>query len=81
MIEVKNTINDVFVWKIGNTELLPIVEEEWKNNIINAAAKCAREGEPIQATITSHLLQMIAGIINICLDSDLIQFRIIIISY
>ncbi|KAF7378965.1 hypothetical protein HZH66_015199 [Vespula vulgaris] len=62
MIEVKNTINDVFVWKIGNTELLPIVEEEWKNNIINAAAKCAREGEPIQATITSHLLQMIAGI-------------------
>ncbi|KAL2712648.1 cytoplasmic dynein 2 heavy chain 1 [Vespula squamosa] len=61
MVEVKNTINDVFVWKFGNTELLPIVEEEWKNNIINAAGKCAREGEPIQATITSHLLQMIAG--------------------
>ncbi|XP_047369553.1 cytoplasmic dynein 2 heavy chain 1 isoform X1 [Vespa velutina] len=63
MAEVKNTtINDVYVWKVGNTELLPIVEEDWKNNIINVAAKCAREGEPIQATITSYLLQMIAGI-------------------
>ncbi|XP_014611048.1 PREDICTED: cytoplasmic dynein 2 heavy chain 1 [Polistes canadensis] len=61
-VNPKNSINDVFVWKIGNTELLPIVEEEWKDNIVNVAARCAREGEPIHATITSHLLQMVAGI-------------------
>ncbi|KAI4495703.1 hypothetical protein M0802_008538 [Mischocyttarus mexicanus] len=62
IVNFKNTLNDVFVWKTGDNELLPIVEEEWKNNIVNVAARCAREGEPIQATITSHLLQMVAGI-------------------
>lgn len=61
MLEVKNTINDVYVWRNGNSELLPIVEEEWKSNIINAAVKCAREGEPIHATIISNLLQTTAS--------------------
>ncbi|XP_076621618.1 dynein cytoplasmic heavy chain beethoven [Colletes latitarsis] len=54
--------NDVYIWKLGNTGLLPLGEEQWTKEIINAAARCAREGDPVQASISSHLLRTVAGL-------------------
>lgn len=55
------SLDDVFVWK-GGSGLLPMERESWKNEIEGAAAKCAREGDPLHAVISSHLLQMTAEI-------------------
>ncbi|XP_076387639.1 dynein cytoplasmic heavy chain beethoven [Megachile rotundata] len=54
--------SDVYIWKRGNNGLLPSDEEQWRNEIINAAARCAREGDPVQASISSHLLRTVAGL-------------------
>ncbi|KZC10148.1 Cytoplasmic dynein 2 heavy chain 1 [Dufourea novaeangliae] len=53
---------DVYIWKHGNTGLSGLDEEQWRNEIINAAARCAREGDPVQASISSHLLRTMAGL-------------------
>lgn len=53
--------SDVYIWKHGNNGLLPLDEEQWRKEIINAAARCAREGDPVQASISSHLLHTVAG--------------------
>ncbi|XP_029665147.1 cytoplasmic dynein 2 heavy chain 1 [Formica exsecta] len=60
--EVKNFNNDVYVWKSANTGLYPLSKEEWREEIINAAARCAREGQPVQVPISSYLLETIAGL-------------------
>ncbi|XP_017764042.1 PREDICTED: cytoplasmic dynein 2 heavy chain 1 [Eufriesea mexicana] len=54
--------SDVYIWKRGNNGLLPLDEEQWRKEIINAAARCAREGDPVQASISSHLLHTVAGL-------------------
>ncbi|XP_050496495.1 cytoplasmic dynein 2 heavy chain 1 [Bombus huntii] len=54
--------SDVYIWKHGNNGLLPLDEEQWRKEIINAAARCAREGDPVQASISSHLLHTVAGL-------------------
>ncbi|CAK9809936.1 Cytoplasmic dynein 2 heavy chain 1 [Anthophora quadrimaculata] len=56
------TGSDVYIWKRGNNGLLPLDEEQWRKEIINAAARCAREGDPVQASISSHLLHTVAGL-------------------
>ncbi|XP_078051355.1 cytoplasmic dynein 2 heavy chain 1-like, partial [Augochlora pura] len=53
---------DVYIWKRGNTGLSALDEEQWRKEIINAAARCAREGDPVQASISSHLLRTVAGL-------------------
>ncbi|XP_051159645.1 cytoplasmic dynein 2 heavy chain 1 [Leptopilina boulardi] len=53
-------LDDVFVWK--GVGLSPMEKESWRKEIEGAAAKCAREGDPLQAVISSHLLQTTAGI-------------------
>ncbi|XP_043507557.1 cytoplasmic dynein 2 heavy chain 1 [Frieseomelitta varia] len=53
---------DVYTWKCGNNELLALDEEQWRKEIINAAARCAREGDPVHASISSHLLHTVAGL-------------------
>lgn len=53
--------SDVYIWKHGNNGLLSLDEEQWRKEIINAAARCAREGDPVQASISSHLLHTVAG--------------------
>ncbi|KMQ91499.1 cytoplasmic dynein 2 heavy chain 1-like protein [Lasius niger] len=60
--EVKDFNNDVYVWKSANVGLYPLSEEQWREEIINAAARCAREGQPVQAPISSYLLETIAGL-------------------
>lgn len=59
--EVKDFNNDVYVWKSANTGLYPLSKEQWREEIINATAKCAREGQPVQVPISSYLLETIAG--------------------
>ncbi|XP_017891098.1 cytoplasmic dynein 2 heavy chain 1 isoform X2 [Ceratina calcarata] len=54
--------SDVYVWKHGNNGLSPLDEEQWRKEMINAAARCAREGDPVQASISSHLLRAVAGL-------------------
>lgn len=58
---IKNT-DDVYVWRGGSVGLTPLEQEIWKKEIEAASARCAREGEPLQAAISSHLLQIAAGI-------------------
>lgn len=53
--------SDVYIWKAGSNGLLPLGEEQWQKEVINAAARCAREGDPVQASISSHLLRTVAG--------------------
>lgn len=53
--------NDIYVWHSGNSTLIPIADTNWSTEIESTASKCAREGEPIEATITSHLLSVAAG--------------------
>ncbi|XP_018402903.1 PREDICTED: cytoplasmic dynein 2 heavy chain 1 [Cyphomyrmex costatus] len=60
--EVKDFNNDVYAWKSANIGLYPLSEEQWREEIINAAARCAREGQPVQASISSYLLEIIAGL-------------------
>lgn len=59
--EVKDFNNDVYTWKSANIGLYPLSEEQWREEIINAAARCAREGQPVQASISSYLLETVAG--------------------
>ncbi|XP_029051229.2 cytoplasmic dynein 2 heavy chain 1 [Osmia bicornis bicornis] len=54
--------SNVYIWKGGNNGLLPFDEEQWRKEIINAAARCAREGDPVQPSISSHLLHTVAGL-------------------
>ncbi|XP_031838829.2 dynein cytoplasmic heavy chain beethoven isoform X1 [Nomia melanderi] len=54
--------NDVYIWKRGNTGLSALDEEQWRKEIINAAARCSREGDPVQASISFHLLRTVAGL-------------------
>lgn len=63
--EVKDFNNDVYAWKSANIELYPLSEEQWREEIINAAARCAREGQPVQASISSYLLETVAGMIKL----------------
>ena len=51
----------MYTWKCGNNELLALDEDQWRKEIINAAARCAREGDPVHASISSHLLHTVAG--------------------
>ncbi|KAL0104886.1 hypothetical protein PUN28_016497 [Cardiocondyla obscurior] len=60
--EVKNFNNDIYAWKNANIELYPLSEEQWREEIINAAARCAREGQPLQAPISTYLLETVAGL-------------------
>ena len=53
--------SDVYVWK-GGIGLIPLELELWKKEMEGAAARCAREGEPLQAVISEHLLRTAAGI-------------------
>lgn len=55
------TGNDVYIWKRGNNGLLPLDQDQWRNEIINAAARCAREGDPVHASISFHLLHTVAS--------------------
>ncbi|XP_076646917.1 dynein cytoplasmic heavy chain beethoven [Halictus rubicundus] len=55
-------VGDVYIWKRGNTGLSALDEEQWRKETINAAARCAREGDPVQASISSHLLRTVAGL-------------------
>lgn len=41
--------------------LIPIADEDWRRDIEANALKCAREGDPVDATITTELLRKIAG--------------------
>lgn len=59
---VKDFNNDVYAWKSSNIGLYPLSEEQWREEIINAAARCAREGQPVQAAISSYLLETVAGV-------------------
>jgi len=59
--EIKDFNNDVYVWKDANIGLYPVSEEQWREEIINTIAKCTREGQPIQAPISSYLLETVAG--------------------
>lgn len=59
--EAKDFNNDVYVWKSANVGLYPLSEEHWREEIINAAARCAREGQPVEAPISSYLLETAAG--------------------
>ncbi|XP_076748967.1 dynein cytoplasmic heavy chain beethoven [Xylocopa sonorina] len=61
-IESTSSGNDVYIWKRGNNGLSPLDEEQWRKEVINAAARCAREGDPVQASISSHLLHTVAGL-------------------
>nr|XP_033320776.1 cytoplasmic dynein 2 heavy chain 1 [Megalopta genalis] len=56
------SVGDVYIWRRGNTGLSALDEEQWRKEIINAAARCAREGDPVQASISSHLLRTVAGL-------------------
>lgn len=58
---MKDFNNDVYVWKSTNTGLYPLSKEQWREEIINATARCAREGQPVQVPISSYLLETIAG--------------------
>ncbi|XP_071561821.1 cytoplasmic dynein 2 heavy chain 1 [Temnothorax nylanderi] len=60
--EVKDFNNDVYAWKSANIGLYPLTEEQWREEVINAAARCAREGQPVQASISSYLLETVAGL-------------------
>lgn len=53
-------LDDVYVWK--GVGLLPMEKENWKKEIEATAARCAREGDPVQTVISSHLLEMTASI-------------------
>lgn len=57
---MKDFTNDLYVWKNVNG-LYPLSEEQWREEIINTAARCAREGQPVQASISSYLLETVAG--------------------
>ncbi|XP_023289902.1 cytoplasmic dynein 2 heavy chain 1 [Orussus abietinus] len=59
---VKYSGDDVYVSKGGGAGLIPLSAEEWKLQIENAVARCAREGDPVEASISPHLLQTVAGI-------------------
>ncbi|XP_024946848.1 cytoplasmic dynein 2 heavy chain 1 isoform X2 [Cephus cinctus] len=58
----KTSGDDIYAWKGGAAGLLPFGEEQWRKEVENAVAKCAREGEPIQASMSPHLLQIVAGV-------------------
>ena len=58
----KSPDDDVYIWKGGSVGLVPLEKELWKKDIEGASAKCTRDGDPVQAIITSHLLQTAAGI-------------------
>nr|XP_012219219.1 PREDICTED: cytoplasmic dynein 2 heavy chain 1 [Linepithema humile] len=60
--EAKDFSNDVYVWKSTNVGLYPLSEEQWREEIINAAGRCAREGQPVEAPISSYLLETAAGL-------------------
>ncbi|XP_043268031.1 cytoplasmic dynein 2 heavy chain 1 [Venturia canescens] len=60
--ELKDTTNDVYVWKGGHIGLTPYGEDDWKSEIENAASRCAREGDPVQAKITPHLMKTVSGL-------------------
>ncbi|XP_032668403.1 cytoplasmic dynein 2 heavy chain 1 [Odontomachus brunneus] len=59
--EVKDFANDLYVWKNVNG-LYPLSEEQWREEIINTAARCTREGQPVQAPISTYLLETVAGL-------------------
>lgn len=63
--EVKDFNNDIYAWKSANTGLYPLSEEQWREEIINAAARCDREGQPVQASISSYLLEIVAGMCSL----------------
>ncbi|KAK0158915.1 hypothetical protein PV328_009853 [Microctonus aethiopoides] len=62
LLQSENNSNDIYVWHNGNSTLIPIADTNWSVEIESTASKCAREGEPIEATITSHLLSVAAGL-------------------
>ncbi|EFN76217.1 Cytoplasmic dynein 2 heavy chain 1 [Harpegnathos saltator] len=60
--EVKDFTNDLYVWKNANVGLYPLSEEQWREEVINVAARCAREGQEVQAPVSSYLLETVAGL-------------------
>ncbi|KAL6266424.1 hypothetical protein P5V15_003274 [Pogonomyrmex californicus] len=58
--EITDFNNDVYVWKNANIGLHPLSEEQWREEINNTAARCAREGQPVQAPMSSYLLEIVA---------------------
>lgn len=59
--KLKDFSDDVYVWKNTNIGLQSLSEDQWREEIINAIAKCAREEQPIQAPMSSYLLETTAG--------------------
>ncbi|XP_020293197.1 cytoplasmic dynein 2 heavy chain 1 [Pseudomyrmex gracilis] len=60
--DVKDFDDDTYVWKDANIGLYPLSKEQWREEIITTAARCAREGQPIQTSISSYLLETVAGL-------------------
>ncbi|KAG7196419.1 hypothetical protein KM043_000149 [Ampulex compressa] len=62
MPELNISDNDTYISKNGSVGLISLSKEQWKTEMINVAAKCNRDGEPVRAPISSYLLQLVAGI-------------------
>lgn len=59
--ELKDSPDDVYIWKGGHEKLSPFALEDWRIEVENAALRRAREGEPVQASISPHLLKTVSG--------------------
>lgn len=59
--------DEEYIWKDGPHFLLQGVEQ-WKSEVHNAVSRLAREGEPIETLISSHLLHTAAGTKKIYCD-------------
>lgn len=52
----------VYAWKGGSLGLIAFTADEWTAEVRGAALRCDREGDPITAYITPHLLQCVADV-------------------
>ncbi|XP_046488904.1 cytoplasmic dynein 2 heavy chain 1 [Neodiprion pinetum] len=62
--DTKGAGDDIYAWK-GDGDgagLIPFALEQWREEVANAAVRCAREGQPVEAEMTSQFLQLVAGV-------------------
>lgn len=50
------------MWNNANNGLAMLSEAQWKAELENAVTRCIREGDAMSTTISSHLLEIAAGI-------------------
>ena len=59
--ELKDFDDGVYVWKGGNARLEFYIADDWRIEVENAVSRCEREGEPVQATVSTYLLKIVSG--------------------